>query len=252
MRLPLDALCAAGLLERAGTGVRAVAAVLPVAGGLLVCDRADAPPRSAQVCWPDDSSYHLAGALAPGRRTRWLDLACGSAVAPLERPGLAQVIAGVDLNPRAVAFARLGAALSGIAHLAVHAGDIGAVPGTAPLVTCNAPIPDAPGATAGGVLWRHTDASFFARLWPAARAAVEPGGEVVIHAARAAIPDDLPGERVVCIYTPLDLPPGVPAFAVLWWRPDAPPRLAIGHRALTPARPHVDDRDRDDVLAGAC
>ena len=48
-------------------------------------------------------------------------------------------------------------------------------------------------------MWQRTDAGFFARLWPAARAAAEPGGEIVVHAARAALPDDLPGERVVCV-----------------------------------------------------
>jgi hypothetical protein len=36
----------------------------------------------------------------------------------------------------------------------------------------------------------------------------------------------------------------------LWWQPSAPARLATGGRMLTPQRPHVDPRDREDALAG--
>jgi SAM-dependent methyltransferase len=205
------------------------------------------------VCWPDDSSHHLATAIPPGRRASWHDLGCGSAFAPLARPELAHRIAGIDINPRAVHHARLGAALSGLSQLTVSLGDIGDRHEPADLVTCNAPMPDPPGGhdrlrTALPEVWRRADPDFFTRLWPALARAVRPGGMAVVHAATAAILPalaDAPGERVVVSYTP----EGVPGFAVAWWRPDAPPRLATARRALTPERPHLDPRDRDDALA---
>lgn len=238
--LPLDALLEAGLLERGGAAVRAPAAVLPLGRGLLVCDRADAPEGPALVCWPDDSSHHTAGAVPPGRRARWLDLGCGSAFAAIARPEAAARLAGVDLNPRAVAHARLGLALSGIEHAEIVCGDAAGDHGAAELITCNAPIPGDPHAA----IWRRTDAGFLARLAAAIPARLAPGGLAIVHAAREALPAELPGERVFVAYAP-----GAPAFGVLWWRPDAPARAITAYRELTAARPHLDARDREDAAA---
>lgn len=239
-RLPLAELVAAGLVEQVDDRVRARVAVVPLGASLLVCDRASRDDNVDLVCWPDDSSVHLTGALPPGRRTRWIDLGCGSAFAPLARPELATTILGIDINARAVEHARLGAALSGIAHLQVEPGDIAADWGTAELVTCNAPIPEEPDAA----VWRSADAGFFGRLWSAARRCAAPGGEIVVHCTLAAIPDDLPGEQTIVVYTP----PSTKAFAVLWWRPDALARRVVARRTMTPDRPHVDLRDRDDAV----
>jgi SAM-dependent methyltransferase len=272
--LALDELAAHGLVDHGGGRVRARVAIVPLGPGLLVCDRLDAPVERDLVCWPDDSSHHLATAIPPGRRATWLDLGCGSAFAPLARPELAARITGVDLNPRAVHHSRLGAALSGLASLTVALGDLGdfhlrdpnlAKPHPlanltnphplADLVTCNAPIPDPPAppgpawrAALAAELWRRAEPGLFDRLWPALRRAVRPGGMIVVHAARDAIVHalaDAEGERVVVAYTP----DTVRGFAVAWWRPDAPDRLVHAHRALTADRPHLEPRDRDDALA---
>jgi len=255
----IDALISHALVERDGDRLRARVAIVPHGPGLLVCGRLDAAIERDLVCWPDDSSHHLAAAIPPGRRARWLDLGCGSAFAPLARPELARQIAGVDINPRAVRHARLGAALSGISHLVAALGDVAGPHGGADLVTCNAPMPDpGPGARAEpphtGVVeralpevWRRADPGFFVRLWPALARAVLPGGLIVVHGACSAVLPALTaaaGERVVVSYTPDD----VPGFAVAWWRPDAPTRLATVRRALTPGRPHVDTGDRDAAL----
>ena len=44
-------------------------------------------------------------------------------------------------------------------------------------------------------------------------------------------------------------PDGVPAFAVLWWRPHAPDLLVERATVLTALRPHVDAEDRAALLA---
>jgi hypothetical protein len=245
----IDELIAHELVERDGARLRARVAILPVGPALLVCDRLDAPIARDLVCWPDDSSHHLATAIPAGRREAWIDLGCGSAFAPLARPELATRISGVDLNERAVRYAQLGASLSGIVHLAVSPGDIGAAQDSADLVTCNAPMPPAPCqlATAAPEIWRRAEPEFFERLWPAAARAARPGGMIVVHAACEAILPVLAavaGERVVVTYTP----DGVPGFAVAWWRPDAPDRFATARRMLTYERPHLDPRDRADAL----
>lgn len=240
--LPIDALVDLGLLARLDDRLRATVSLLPLGNALVVCDRDDAPDHPELVCWPDDSSYHLAASLPPGRRARWLDLGCGSAFAPLAHPALATTIHGIDLNPRAVRYARLGAALAGIAHLTVEEADIGAAHAPAELVTCNAPIP----GEWDQALWRTADAAFASRLWPALRAAIAPRGEAVVHSILPLVPAALDGEVVSVLYTP----PGMRAFAVTWWRPEAPPRRVTAYRELTPARPHLEARDRDDALAG--
>jgi SAM-dependent methyltransferase len=250
----IDELIGHELVERASARLRARVAIVPLGPALVVCDRLDAPIERELVCWPDDSSYHLATAIPPGRRADWLDLGCGSAVAPLARPELASRIVGVDINPRAARYAELGAALSGIAHLAAAVGDIGdldmtALPEPAELVTCNAPIPDVAGELASALpeVWRRADPGFFEHLWPALLRAVRPGGLIVVHAAREAILAALGegrGERVVVSYTP----DGVRGFAVAWWRPDGPERLVVARRELSPERPHLEPGDREDAL----
>jgi hypothetical protein len=249
----VDQLVAAALIERRGDRLRAPLAVLPLGASLLVCDRLDAPVERDLVCGPDDSSHHLATAIPPGRRPTWCDLGCGSAFAPLARPELAERIVGIDLNPRAVRFARLGAALSGLPQLTAAVADIGDAHDAADLVTCNAPMP-APGAPRLADLvpeiWRRADPDFFAKLWPALERTVRPGGLIVVHGACEAIAPALTdgrGERVIVTYTP----DGVPGFAVAWWRPDAPAHLAVARRTLTADRPHLDPRDREDALAGS-
>lgn len=233
----------ATLVERIGSTFRARVSVLPLGYSLLVCDRLDADGGTDLVCWPDDSSYHLAGAIPPGRRRRWLDIATGSAFAPLLRPDLAEEIVGTDLNPRAVAYAQRGVDLSGIGHITIRQADLAdGIEGTFELVTCNAPIP-----ADVGPLWRATaDMTFFSRLLARLPALLAPGGLAVIHGALSQLGPlaaDLAGDRAVVSY----VPEGGTQFGILWWEPDGPSRHVTGYRELTPSRPHLTHADRDDV-----
>jgi SAM-dependent methyltransferase len=213
--------------------VSATVAILPLGTSLIVCDRLDTPVDTNTVSWPDDSSYHLARALPRGKR--WLDLGCGSGFAPLLRREIASEIVGVELNPRAARYAAASAELSGVDHFAVTTGDLTTATGQFDLISCNAPIP----GDASPACWRRADDGFFDRLWDVCRACAAPYATIVVHGVLSALRVPLPGERIIVDYTP------DASFGVLWWCPDAPDRLVIRHRALTPERPHVDASDID-------
>ncbi len=204
------------------------------------------------MCWPDDSSYHLAHALPLWRgRRRALASIWGAvqAFAPLYRPeprGARRC--RWRFSTRARSRARAGSAreLSGIAH--VHRGHLAVSPThRAPrrlneLVTCNAPIPGA----RDPALWHRADAELFARLWRTAAARVTPNGMIVVHGVLREL-RGVPavGERVIVAYTP---PDADAEFGVLWWRPGASARCIEQRRELVAERAHVDARDRDDAL----
>jgi SAM-dependent methyltransferase len=226
------------LVESDGAQVRAKVAVLPLGESLIVCDRLDAPESSELVCWPDDSSYHLARSL-PRLRERWLDIGCGSAFAPLYHRDAAH---GLDVNPRAIAYARLGAELSR-ADLALTLGDVGSLKRTErwKLISCNAPIPD---EDPYRPLWRSTTLGFFEQLYRHIDRTLLPGGLAVIHATEAALEPlaDLPGDRCVVAYTPDR------GFAVAWWDRHGKDRYVTVRRPLTPDQPHVTYADRAQAL----
>ena len=253
LAVDLDALHRLELVELSGGSARAQVALLPIGESLLVCDRLDAVPSSDLVCPPDDSSYHLALALPPGRHKRWLDLGTGSAFAPLWRAGLGIEVAAADINPRAIELARQGIDLSSITHVASYLSDLAnQVPadwrGTCSLVSCNAPIPERV-ADPATPRWRSTDLGFIERLFASARSWVGAGGLVVAHGALDALAPvigELGGERTIVAYTPAK----VPGFAVVWWRPDAADRHIRARRLLTVARPHLTYEDRIAALAG--
>jgi SAM-dependent methyltransferase len=239
----LDELLESSDVEIADGRVRARVSILPLGPSLLVCDRLDAEGGTDLVCWPDDSSYHLAHAIPPGRRRRWLDVATGSAFAPLMRPELAEEILGTDVNTRAVAYARRGVELSAIGHIEVRQADLAdGIDGTFDLVTCNAPIP-----ADVGPLWRATaDTAFFARLLESVPRVLAPGGLVVIHGALASLAPlvaELAGDRVVISY----VPEGGKQFGIVWWEPTGETRQVLGYRELTPEQPHLTHADRSIV-----
>lgn len=243
----VEALRREHLVESHGDRTRARVSILPLGEALLVCDRLDTSDGLDVVCWPDDSSYHLARSLPPGRIERWLDLGCGSGFAALLRPELAVQITGADLNARAVRYATLGGGLSGIEHARFVEANLGdGVPaelrGSCALVTCNAPIPEPTGGPYRA-RWRATDPSFIERLFVQARTFVAPDGMVVVHAALDALEPvlaELWGHRVLVAYTP----EGVRGFAVAWWRPDGETRMIRARRVLDLAHPHLTHEDR--------
>jgi hypothetical protein len=267
-----ERLCELSLLAREGEHVRATVAIVPVArqGGeaLVVSDRADVRTGRGIAMFADDSAFHTLGAV-PARAARpglsWLDVGTGSAIVPLARPGAAARVVGTDINPRAIAMAELGAALSGVSHLELAVADLlDAAERSAPWdrITFNAPIPasDASLQARPDQPWyRCGAADILQRFWAGVRDLVAPGGEVLVHSRLpgAAYPAslDVPGCVIVLEYTP----PGQPAFGITWWRPDAPARRARIAVALTAEAPHVtraalegaaEDRDSRTGISG--
>lgn len=234
-----------GLVETIDGKTHSKWSVLPLGSSLLVCDRLDSDRGLATVSWPDDSSYHLALAIPPGRRDTWLDIGTGAAFAPLLRPELAAHILGTELNAHAVSLARIGRSISELPHISVEQADLtGGISGAFDLVTCNAPIP-----ADVGPLWRSTaDMTIFERLFAEVPRVLAPGGMFVLHAALdhvRAIVEALPGERVTVSYVPA----GGRPFGIVWWRPDAAARQVVTFRELTRDRPHLTHADRDAALA---
>jgi hypothetical protein len=212
------------LLIADGPRVRATVSLLPYGPSIAVFDRLDDDRRDA-VPWPDDSSHHLIASLPAARVDRWLDVGSGPALAPLAAPGRAKEIRATDVMPGAIAHARRGLALSGVAHVTPAVADLGADAGGGwDLVTFNAPIP-APGDP------------ILARFWAEAPGLVAAGGEVVVHSTVADDPllalASLPGAVIVARYA------RAPGFAITWWRPAAPPARTVIELELTPGAPHV-------------
>src|SRR5262249_10112062 len=139
----VEALAAIGIAE-VGDEVRVRARILPV-GELLVAS--DDYPRDKRDDPPDyvaayTATSRLCDCLTPRiRGGRALDVGTGSGVqALLAAPHAAQVIA-TDVNPRALAFTELNAALNGFTNVEARRGSLfEAVAGERfDLITCNAP-----------------------------------------------------------------------------------------------------------------
>jgi|GEM_PF-1333521 len=222
-------MCRAALLAERDAHVRALVCMLPVGEALAVCNRIGGD----DVPLPDDSSFHMIGALPARRVDRWLDIGTGTAIAPLARRGLGGHVVGADVNTAVLACARLGAELSGATELELRTSDLFAAvePDTWPLITFNAPLPQ-PGS------------ELLARFWHDVRARVDDHSEVLVHSQQ---PRDsyieslqLPGDVLVARYTPEAMDP---AFGVTRWRPGGRHRSHLRHVSLTPAHPHVTRAD---------
>jgi SAM-dependent methyltransferase len=142
--VPLRALFELGLLEQEDDRIRPCLALTVAEGLVLACDRPD--PKTFTV-----AADHVLGVGPPAlllahltvRRPcrRVLDLGCGGGVQALLAARHAEHVVGVDMNPRALAFARFNARLNGVHNIEWREGDLYApVAGERfDLVVCNPP-----------------------------------------------------------------------------------------------------------------
>jgi methylase of polypeptide subunit release factors len=139
----VEALAAIGIAE-VGDGVRVRARILPV-GELLVAS--DDYPRDKRDDPPDyvaayTATSRLCDCLTPRvRGGRALDVGTGSGVQALLAAPHADRVIATDVNPRALAFTELNAALNGFTNVEARRGSLfEAVAGERfDLITCNAP-----------------------------------------------------------------------------------------------------------------
>jgi SAM-dependent methyltransferase len=124
--VPLDRLEHLGVVGRADAGVSARLALMPLGGLLVACDRYEGPGggRPDHVVGTSTSSRALAAVTIRRRVESALDVGTGSGVQALELAQHADRVVAVDVNPRAVAFARFNAALNGCDNVDVRVGDL--------------------------------------------------------------------------------------------------------------------------------
>jgi methylase of polypeptide subunit release factors len=141
-RRSLDALAATGLAE-VGSDVVPGARVLPVDELLVAADGysrgSDDPPDYVAAYSP---ASHVCASLTPRHRVgRALDVGTGSGAQALLAASHADHVVATDVNPRALAYTQLNAALNGFANVECRPGSLfEPVRGEIfDLITCNAP-----------------------------------------------------------------------------------------------------------------
>ena len=150
----VDAVVETGLAERLDTGLRSRLCLFPCYGKYIVTDRAVKNTAINQVMWLWGESFILGGLVKRGPRRRAIDLGTGSGVHALLAAGHCESVLGVDINPRAIEFARFNAALNGVGNAEFVLGDLfDGIDGTFDLIVANPPyLPDL-GAEPGENFW---------------------------------------------------------------------------------------------------
>lgn len=150
----VDAVLASGLAEEQGASLRSKICLFPCYGKFIATDRACKNTAINQVMWLWGESYILGGLVNRVARKRAIDVGTGSGVHALLAGSHCESVVGVDINPRAIAFARFNAALNGIGNVEFVLSDLlGSVEGSCDLLLANPPyIPDC-SADAGENFW---------------------------------------------------------------------------------------------------
>jgi methylase of polypeptide subunit release factors len=156
----LDALLTTGLARENGDRVEMRGRIVPAEGLLMSFDGfavGNDDPHGYVASYTPTASW--LAALTPRRRVRRaLDIGTGSGAQALLAARHSDYVIATDLNPRAIAFTALNAALNGIDNLEVRLGSLfEPVAGeTFDLITCNAPYVVSPEDR-----WQYRDAAGF-------------------------------------------------------------------------------------------
>jgi methylase of polypeptide subunit release factors len=137
----VDELLRLGWLEDSGDRVRATLKLVPHGDLLLASDRDDDVMGRDWVAGIHPPSVTLAKLTVRGPVARALDTATGNGVQSLLASRHAEAVVATDVNPRALAFARLNAALNDVENLELREGSyFEPVEGERfDLLTCNPP-----------------------------------------------------------------------------------------------------------------
>ena len=195
-----DALVAVGLAERRGDALEPRGRIMPVEGLLLACDTfpsGSADPPGYVAAFTPTASW--CAALTPRRRVeRALDVGTGNGAQALLAARHSGHVVATDVNPRALAFTALNAALNGFANVETRLGNLFApVAGESfDLITCNAPYVISPETK-----WQYRDGGlpadeFSARVVEGAAAALADDGYATLLVSWLSESEDEPDGRV--------------------------------------------------------
>jgi methylase of polypeptide subunit release factors len=193
----VDALQATGLAE-IGHEVVPRVRILPIGRFLVTADgfaQGDDPSDYVAVYTP---TSRLCDSLTPRPRVaRALDVGTGSGVHALLAAAHADHVVATDVNPRAIAFTELNAALNGVTNVECRSGSLfEPVGGEAfDLITCNAPYVVSPETR-----WAYRDSGFQAdevseRVVREAAAHLRDGGYATLIVSWLAADEHAPDER---------------------------------------------------------
>lgn len=154
----VDAVVESRLAEQDGATLHSEICLFPCYGKFIVTDRASRNTAINQVMWLWGESYILGGLVKRIPRKRSIDLGTGSGVHALLASDHCERVLGIDVNPRALEFARFNAALNGVTNAEFVLSDLfAAVEGSCDLLLANPPyIPDS-AASAGDNFWSGGD-----------------------------------------------------------------------------------------------
>jgi SAM-dependent methyltransferase len=112
------------LAEETGSSLQSRLCLFPCYGKFIVTDRAMKNTAINQVMWLWGESYILGGLVKRLPRRRAIDLGTGSGIQALLASDHCESVVGVDINPRALEFAKFNAALNGIGNVEFIASDL--------------------------------------------------------------------------------------------------------------------------------
>jgi len=194
-----EALLALGLVSRSGSTLDPHARVVPVDETLLASDGftrdADDPPDYVATYTPTARTCDL---LTPRPRVkRALDVGTGSGIHALLAGRHATHVVAIDVNPRALAYTELNAALNGLDNVECRNGSFfDPVEGeTFGLITCNAPFVVSPEQR-----WAYRDSGFrgddvTAHVVREAASHLADGGYATLLGSWLIVDEDAPEER---------------------------------------------------------
>jgi HemK-related putative methylase len=150
----IDTVLESGLAEESGANLLSKLCLFPCYGKFIVTDRACKNAAINQVMWLWAESYILGGVVKRIPRRRALDLGAGSGVHAILASDHCERVVAVDINPRALEFARFNAAMNGVNNIEFVLGDLfDSVDSTFDLLLANPPYLPDQASVAGANFW---------------------------------------------------------------------------------------------------